>query len=288
MVQPHKIIFIGSSRSGLLSLLESPHFTALEVWCLSNRLTLPLESLADEKKIPLTTFAGLKDFRALVETHEASMPFFIYQLDMLVPADLTQSYSFYNVHRGNLYTNRGPNPDIWPILNGDLETALSLHKINDKVDSGVLIDAVDVPISSNDDSVSIRTKLEMHLPRLVESLHRYLEGSREGSELSSGVYRPWVTEVDFTIDLAVDGLDVIDRKIRSQRQYNGAIVFHEGIKYYVLDILEAAERKKAVNFHFILVDEFIYTFCSSHALVLKCNKIPKHPSPPVRPPSKRI
>ena len=52
---------------------------------------------------------------------------FVYQLDMLVPGTLTKKYNFFI---RNLKTNRGPNPDIWPILLGHKTTQMSLHKLN--------------------------------------------------------------------------------------------------------------------------------------------------------------
>jgi methionyl-tRNA formyltransferase len=284
----HEIVFVGSSELGLRSLLASPNFTVVEALCLTNRLTPPLTTAAGKHAIPWCTFEGIRDFRALVERHPAAMPFFIYQLDMLVPADLTEKYNFYNVHRGDLRTNRGPNPDVWPILNGSDKTALSLHKINDKVDSGILIDAPEISIVPSDDAVTVREKLEERLPAIIESLHEYLHGKRTGTALSGGTYRPWITEADFTLDLQSDPLEVIDRKIRSQRQYNGAIIQKDGQKYYVTEILGARPEQAQTEFYFNARNGVITTRSPSHALTLKWNEQPKYPPPPVRPPSKRV
>ena len=282
------IVYIGSSAFGLECLLNSPHFAVDEVLCLAKRLTPPLETLARTNRIVLTTFSGIADFRALVERNGASMPFFIYQLDMLVPADLTERYAFFNVHRGNLQTNRGPNPDVWPILNGSPHTSLSLHKINENVDSGALIDAFEVPIAVDDDTLTVRAKLEKGLPDLIISLHHYLEGSRAATPLVGGIYRPWIKEADFTIDLSVDSLDAIGRKIRSQRQYNGAILLLDGKKYYVVDILEATPCRPGQDACFFADAGIIRTCSNTHTLVLQWNEHPKHPPPPIRPPSKRV
>jgi methionyl-tRNA formyltransferase len=285
---PRDIVFLGSSHLGLGCLLQSGHFLVREGLCLINRLALPLRTVASEHSLSVKTFDGFKAFRSLVRHYPTSMPFFIYQLDMLVPADLTEEYAFFNVHRGNLRTNRGPNPDVWPIMNGDAETSLSLHKINDKVDSGILIDTFDVQISSRDDTVSVREKLEKGLPGLIESLHHYLQGSRSGTVLCGGVYRPWIKEADFTLDLSEDPLEVIDRKIRSQRQYNGAILLWQGQKHYITEIVEAKPRESGAGQFLIAEKSFVRTCSFSHVLVLRRNEKPRFPPPPVRPPSKRI
>lgn len=283
-----EIVFIGSSHIGLYSLLESSHFKVLEVFCLANRLTNPLSSLIGKHGLPLKIFSDTKEFRWFVERHSSTMPFFIYQLDMLVPADLCGRYCFYNVHRGNLRTNRGPNPDVWPILNGDTETSLSLHRINDKVDSGILIDSFAISISPDDDTLSLRSRLEKGLPLLIESLYDHLKGVRSGTVLVNGIYRPWVKESDFTINLLTDSVSVISQKIRSQRQYNGAIILNDGVKYYVVDILESAIRASNTKFFFIAENGAIQTCSISHALTFKRNMNPQCPPPPIRPPSKRL
>lgn len=283
----HEIVFVGSSELGLRSLLASANFAVLEALCLSNRLTAPLSATASKHAIPLRTFEGFRDFRRLIERQPLEMPFFIYQLDMLVPADLTEKYNFYNVHRGDLETNRGPNPDVWPILNGSEKTALSLHKIDDKVDSGILIDALEVSITPSDDTVTVLKKLEEQLPAIIESLHEYLHGKRKGTALCGGTYRPWITEADFTLDLRTDSLEVIDRKIRSQKQYNGAIIELGGQKYYVTEIIGARPEPRTA-FYFNANDGIITTHSCSHALTFKWNEQPKYPPPPVRPPSRRV
>ena len=43
-------------------------------------------------------------------------------------------------------------------------------------------------------------------------------------EIKNGIYYPRIIEEDFTIELKSDSLEIIDRKIRSQEAYNGAIL----------------------------------------------------------------
>ena len=207
---------------------------------------------------------------------------------MLVPADLTETYSFYNIHRGSLFTNRGPNPDIWPILNGDVQTTLSLHKINSKIDSGVLIDSFDVEISKYDDTISVKTKLEKGLHKLIESLSDYLNLKKEGVILNDGIYRPWITEADFTIDIETDSIEIIDRKIRSQRQYNGAILIINNQKYYLLEILNWENRVNDYTHVEILGHDKLMVFSERQVFTFKLNSTPKFGSPPIKPSSLRI
>lgn len=292
MQERHPMVFIGSSALGLQKLVESPHFEVNDVLCLESRLNNNLVNEAAKHGFQIKTFKWLSDFRKLVQRYAEGTPFFIYQLDMLVPADLVEKYPFYNIHRGNLYTNRGPNPDIWPILNGDKQTSLSLHKINDRIDSGLLINAYDVPIEEHDDTASVKAKMEQGLPTLIESLHEYICGRREGVELKEGSYRPWITEDDFTINPDTDSLEVISRKIKSQRQYNGAILCVNNKKHYVLDILEV-ERDSApidsgASTSAFVNGRTVRMKTGLHLVTLKLNLNPQCPPPPKRPASKRV
>lgn len=285
----HEIVYIGSSPLGLRKLVENHDFHVTDALCLEARVTPELSKTAREFGFEIKKFRWIKEFRDLIDTFQPQTKFFIYQLDMLVPGDLTEIHFFYNVHRGSLATNRGPNPDIWPILNGDAETSLSLHRINDKVDAGVLIAAEDVSILEDDDTHSVKQKLEERLPNLVRALAEHLGGTRGGTALQGGDYRPWITEKDFTIFLD-DSVDVIDRKIRSQRQYNGAILMDGDQKLYVLDILEVEGRpwrpQRARSLQPTAKTLRVQTHAGPITFVL--NPTPKYPPPPIRPPSKRV
>lgn len=285
-VAPKEIVFIGSSPYGLRCLAESPHFTVREALCLTPRVTRALEDEAAALRLPLSDFDGPKGMRLVIQRFSPAMPFFIYQLDMLVPADLTNQYSFYNVHRGDLHTNRGPTPDIWPILNGDKDTALSLHKINDKVDAGILIDAIREQIREDDDARTLRQRVELHLPRLIQSMHDYLVGERKGIALEGGLYRPWIAEEDFTIDIMHDSIDLMMRKIRCQRIYNGAIVMVDGVRRYVTDILGVDTPGRAPSIR--IEGPVLQISAPSRDIAFVLNENPKYPPPPIRPPSKRV
>lgn len=282
-----EIVFIGSSPLGLRELVESGLFSVVKAVCLRARVTDALKSEAARFGLELELFDWIADFRDVIRQFPKGMPFFIYQLDMLVPADLIGGYDFYNVHRGNLMTNRGPNPDVRAILNGEPSTALSLHKINDKIDAGVLVDEYFVEIGPDDDTVSVQKKLEQGLPQLLTSLSEYLEGRKEGRELVDGAYYPWIEEYDFTIDPDRDSLEIADRKIRSQRQYNGAIVWIGGEKKYVLAMHRTSDEGQVPGFR---EDGKLYANVTidSEEVVLELNPAPKCPPPVKRPKATRV
>ena len=72
------------------------------------------------------------------------------------------------------------------------------------------------------------------MPHLIEFTYLFILGKLKGEEIEDGQYRPWIKEQDFTIDPIKDPIDLISQKIRSQKIYNGAILFI--MKKYVVDI----------------------------------------------------
>lgn len=64
-----------------------------------------------------------------------------------------------NLHGGPLPTYRGANVLQWVLINGERETAVSLHYVDEGIDTGPVIDARTVSIDDDDDAVSLRIKL---------------------------------------------------------------------------------------------------------------------------------
>ncbi|WP_440934658.1 hypothetical protein [Candidatus Pelagibacter sp.] len=273
-----EIVFIGSSAIGLEKLSQSKRFKIIDVLCLKKKVNPELEIVTNKLGLKIKSFNWINDFEKLINLYENSIPFFIYQLDMLVPAILTEKYNFFNLHRGNLKTNRGPNPDIWPILLGHKSTSITLHKINSRIDLGIAIDWYDVEISNNDSVNDVIKKLEKGLPKLIESTYLFILGKLKGENIEDGIYRPWVTEQDFTIDLTTDSMDTIDQKIRSQKNYNGAIFFHNGKKKYVINVFSSIPSN---------LSKIISTKKDNKNIYFLENTKPKYQLPKF-PPSKRI
>ncbi|WP_146255368.1 hypothetical protein [Azospirillum sp. TSA6c] len=284
----HNIVFIGTSAVGLSCVAASPHFRVVGALCMQSRLTEALQQVAVDHGLEIDTFEDKNGLRQLIERYPLATPFLIYQLDMIVPGDVALERPIFNLHRGNMLTNRGARPDVWAILEGHTNSRMSLHRINAKIDLGILIDYYEVLISDQDDTLSLKAKLEKGLPFLMESLHAFLTGYRQGTALTGGVYKPFVQEKDFTIDLIADSLQKIDRKIRSQRQYNGAVVINDSKKYYVLGIARHSLRAPGQDFYFRVDDVQIETCSQTHHLVLVRNPQPKYALPPAMLSSKSV
>lgn len=64
-----------------------------------------------------------------------------------------------NIHASLLPKNRGPAPVFWALLNGDKETGITFHLVNENVDKGDIIAQRSLKISNNDTIDSLELKL---------------------------------------------------------------------------------------------------------------------------------
>lgn len=80
-----------------------------------------------------------------------------------------------NVHPSLLPRYRGPNPCYWVLKNGEVETGVSLHFIDEGIDTGDIIRQETIPINSGDTSKSLRIKTAQCGARLLKWMFAVLE-----------------------------------------------------------------------------------------------------------------
>lgn len=228
-----KVVYIGTSLTIAEKIESSKNFLLTAIICEAKRIQEAHKANASSLNLPLLSFKNKEEFTALVEKFSADHIFIIYQLDMIVPGKLTKTYRFFNLHAGDIATNRGAHPIIRTVLNGDERTELTLHQIDAKIDQGTIIATHPVKVSKKDTPVSIKNEMENGIPRLLSQLALFLNGKLKGTVANGGVYYKPIQVEDFTIDIYTDSRELINNKIRSQAQYKGALVALESQKYYI-------------------------------------------------------
>ena len=133
---------------------------------------------------------------------------------MILPGAIIDipSHGSVNVHGGLLPEYRGGHVMQWAIINGETETGVTLHYMDEGIDTGPIIASGRFPITWQDDAVSVRNNLQKTgkeliktwwpqistgtAPRLVqdESVARYYrlrtsdDGEIHWSQSSSSIY----------------------------------------------------------------------------------------------------
>jgi len=80
----------------------------------------------------------------------------------------TVQYNAINVHTALLPKNRGPNPVQWAIIRGERETGVTIHYMDEGLDSGDIIAQKKVSIRPDDTWVSLRSRLQTATCDLLE------------------------------------------------------------------------------------------------------------------------
>ncbi len=155
----------------------------------------------------------------------------------ILTSEILSYMDFYNIHPGDLYTNRGHHPHLWSVMLDEMETKICLHKVNVDIDLGEVIADSVIELKGNENSLEILNMAEDRIPILLNGLYRYLTG-KQGVKytVSNGIYRHTMVYSDYEItpsDLPSD----IDRKIRARYMHNGAFFVYEGKRIYTDKIL---------------------------------------------------
>ena len=94
----------------------------------------------------------------LDEAYDLATIFFSLEFDMLVKPEKFRNAQAYNIHFSLLPKYKGMYTSVWPILNGEACSGVSLHKIDQGIDTGDLIDQITIPILDHDRAIDLYMK----------------------------------------------------------------------------------------------------------------------------------
>jgi methionyl-tRNA formyltransferase len=142
-----------------------------------------------------------------------------------------------NIHPSLLPKYRGPTPIIWVLMNGEEETGVSAHFIEDeRIDSGRIITQSKLKIDAVDTNGTLRSKLATLSEKVLsEAVTQVLNKSREKfpeQDESKASYYPKPTPKDAEIDVQKPLREIVN-KIRAMTPYPGAYLKQRGSLYLV-------------------------------------------------------
>lgn len=126
---------------------------------------------------------------------------------MILDRDLLQcpARGAFNVHLGLLPQYRGANVLNWALLNGERETGVTIHCMDEGVDTGDIVAQSRVPVEPSDTALTLREKLLARAGSLLrETIPRIREGSNSRVPQDERGARHWPrrTPEDGLIDWA--------------------------------------------------------------------------------------
>ena len=149
-----------------------------------------------------------------------------------------------NTHWSLLPHHRGPNPSTSVLLHGEVETGLTFHVVDTRIDAGDILDQVAFPIGPDDTATSLYVRAcEEAERRVVELVDRIEQDGLVGQvqDLRAGSYHKRVTPEGAVLDFS-QPCEVLDRKVRALTSPMARFT-HRGRTVYV----SAARPVKAVD-----------------------------------------
>ncbi len=216
-----KICYMGFNEDIILELLDSKDFELCYVITQKDRLSKTMLKLLKISKIPYYIVENKNDLLKYEEMYDNVDFILSYCFGIIIPTSIVEKHKCFNIHPGDLKTNRGPYPLVRNILNNDKEAMITLHKIGKEIDTGTIIGYYKVLIENDDDNVTLLTKLNEGLANLLNELANYSD-EKEYPIIENGTYYKMVNQEQILIN-ENDNYQEINKKIRAQKSYGGAL-----------------------------------------------------------------
>jgi len=148
----------------------------------------PVQKLCKELALPFILqpkFSQTDVYKRFIEDVSKLKPdlIFVYSYAMLLREDLLRipSNGGVNIHAGTLPEYRGSNPIQWEILNQEDWAGVSLHKLENTIDSGIVYASKKAPILFSDTWVDVMEKVSSAAKEILkENINSLLDGAAEG------------------------------------------------------------------------------------------------------------
>lgn len=224
-----------------LTLLHTLIAKQVNIACvLTDKKSTEIIERANEQKIPV--FAGNpREGKALSWLKDNNIEFdnilSINYLFILEPDVLSKAANLaVNFHGSLLPKYRGRTPHVWAIINGERETGITAHLMNEKCDDGDIVRQLIVPIGADDTGASILQKYNEQYPDLVSQVIDDIESGQIKSrkqDISLATYFGKRTPEDGEINWEWQK-ERIRNWVRAQANpYPGAFTFVNGHKVII-------------------------------------------------------
>jgi len=192
-----------------------------------------VDTFAQGEGIEFTYKDARKNLEYIIQKLKKVKPVFLISVNYryIIPKKVYGSANYaINVHGSLLPKYRGRTPHVWSIINGEKETGITSHLIEESVDTGDIISQFNIPIKDTDTGYSLIKKFEKYYPSIViESIEKLLnkvKPVKQDNSLASyyGKRTPDMGYIDFR-----KSADEVVNFVRAQAQpYPGAY-------YYLID-----------------------------------------------------
>jgi methionyl-tRNA formyltransferase len=200
----------------------------------------PVKGMALERGLPIFQPLTLKDEEERLKQLSPHI-IIVAAYGLLLPRQVLELPPFgcINIHPSLLPRHRGPSPVASAILSGDEITGVSLMLMAEGLDTGDILTQASLPISPQDTTASLTSKLSDLGAKLVrETLPRWIKGEirpRKQDE-AQATYSKLIKKEDGEIDWHLSAIEIW-RRVRAFNPWPGCYTWWQG---KLLKIIEAS------------------------------------------------
>jgi methionyl-tRNA formyltransferase len=199
-----------------------------------------LYAMALGKRIPVYEGLSVKERSTFDFIHSLSPELIVVStFDQIITKAIIQipKYGVINIHPSLLPRYRGATPTVWALINGEEETGVSIHFIEDEtIDRGRIILQAPLKIMPEDTDGTLRYRLaELSKTTLSRAIDLILIADRTSfspQDESLATYYRKRTIKDAEISKDRPFKEILNR-IRAMTPYPGEYITHNDSKYYV-------------------------------------------------------
>ena len=199
----------------------------------------PVKQLAETRGLPIFQPKTFRKPEPVTQLRELAPDLVIVAAyGLILPPDVLAipPRGVVNTHASLLPRHRGAAPNAAAILAGDTETGITLMQIDAGLDTGPILARRAIPISQDDTTATLTTKLS-HLAAdlLIETLPRILSGAivpQPQDESRATVFKT-IRKEDGLIDWTRSAIE-IERRVRAFDPWPSAFTFWNGTQLKIL------------------------------------------------------
>ena len=192
----------------------------------------PVKAYAEEQGIPVfqpEKIKGNEEFRQRLGSLKPDI-LVVVAYGKILPPEILQipRLGGVNVHYSLLPRYRGAAPVQWAIMNGDMETGVTIMKLSEGLDEGDILDSESVEILDDDDTVSITNYLTCVgadlLLRVLAKAEKTGELKGTPQEEAHAGYAPRITRENAIVDWSLPSRLIV-RRVHGLRPWPCAISY---------------------------------------------------------------
>ncbi len=212
----NKIGYIWYCLNVIEGLYYSEKFELKAIFVPKNRITSLISLFANSRNIDLYIIENAEELHNVLVKYEKIISCcLMYDCGIIIKKETIDIIDIFNIHPGDLHTNRWNNPLEYSLINNDEYITISLHKISEKIDMWLLICTLKIPLLIRDTLDSIEIKIYDHIDQIIEKLYKFINNENiETENILHWGYNKKISNNLIVIDIKKDRPIDIYNKIR--------------------------------------------------------------------------